>query len=323
MLLRRSGWSAAEIDITSFAAAAAYCDEEIAATDINGNPITLPRFQCNLLLQNRRSAGDVVRGIRNCARMYLDLRSGRSLQAKIENTIALESPSTGVVEQYRTLNGGWPSYEFGDGSNGFSGIMRKANGASSVVVTSRSIADTPNCMSVEFQDALNGYQQDSYEMVDPDDIALNGADDVCDVDGAGPSAVRSSIADSQIQPRQIDPWKYLYRVSDEHQDFGVSPGDLITVTYLKEGFIRQPFRVLRISPATNYRTRRSQRRFTTMLVRGHERASDVRRRTGRRTIRAWDCRIRYWAAWSTATEMTSSASSRRPPPTAMARWKPA
>ncbi len=36
--------------------------------------------------------------------------------------------------------------------------------------------------------------------------------------------------------------------------FGVRPGDIITVTYLKEGFNRQPFRVLKISPATNYRT---------------------------------------------------------------------
>ena len=35
---------------------------------------------------------------------------------------------------------------------------------------------------------------------------------------------------------------------------GIRPGDLITVTYQKEGFTRQPFRVLKISPATNYRT---------------------------------------------------------------------
>src|SRR5262249_3328944 len=36
--------------------------------------------------------------------------------------------------------------------------------------------------------------------------------------------------------------------------FGIRPGDLISLTYLKEGFNRQPFRVLKISPATNYRT---------------------------------------------------------------------
>src|SRR5205814_2446237 len=35
---------------------------------------------------------------------------------------------------------------------------------------------------------------------------------------------------------------------------GLQPGDIISLTYLKEGFIRQPFRALRIAPGTNYRT---------------------------------------------------------------------
>src|SRR5258705_10185405 len=44
--LRRSGWGLDEIDVTSFARAAAYCDEPIAALDLYGNAITLPRFAC-------------------------------------------------------------------------------------------------------------------------------------------------------------------------------------------------------------------------------------------------------------------------------------
>ncbi|MEI9972405.1 MAG: hypothetical protein WDO73_10335 [Ignavibacteriota bacterium] len=108
-VLRRSGWTANEIDLASFAAAASYCDEEIAATDVNGNPITLPRFQCNLLLQSRRSAGDVVRGIRNGARMYLTYGPAGVLQAKMENTIALERPTPQAwSNSTETLNGGWP-----------------------------------------------------------------------------------------------------------------------------------------------------------------------------------------------------------------------
>ena len=254
-VLRRSGWTAAEIDITSFAAAAAYCDEGVAAIDLNGNPITLPRFQCNLLLQNRRSAGDVVRGIRNCARMYLTYGPGGVLQAKVENTIALERPSPQAwSNSTETLNGGWPSYEFGDGSNGFSGIMRKANGAASVVLTSRSIADTPNCMSVEFQDALNGYQQDSYEMVDPDDIALTGQITSATLMALGlPQYDQASRILKFNLDKSILGNTYI-EFQTSIQVFGVSPGDLITVTYLKEGFLRQPFRVLKISPATNYRT---------------------------------------------------------------------
>ena len=35
---------------------------------------------------------------------------------------------------------------------------------------------------------------------------------------------------------------------------GIAPGDLITVTYLKEGLERQPFRVVKIAPGQNYQT---------------------------------------------------------------------
>src|SRR5262249_49477062 len=147
----------------------------INTTDLNGNSITVPRFQTNLVLQSRRSAGDLVRGIRNAARLFLTYGPGGVLQLEVENAIALASPSkpagSNSTEQ---LNGGWPGYEFGDGSNGFSGILRRQNGEPSVTVYSRSIADTPNRLTVEFQDALNSYQQDSYEMVMPDDIARAG-----------------------------------------------------------------------------------------------------------------------------------------------------
>jgi hypothetical protein len=254
-VLRRSGWTLDEIDITSFAAAAAYCDVGIAATDINGNAITLPRFQCNLLLENRRSAGDVARGIRNCARVYLTYGPAGALQAKIENTIALESPSQPSWSNgTEVLNGGWPSYEFGDGSNGFSGIMRKPGGASSVVLRSRSIAQTPNCMSVEFQDALNSYQQDSYEMVDPEDIALTGQTTNATLMALGlPQFDQASRILKFNLDKSIQGNTYI-EFQTSIQTFGVSPGDIITVTYLKEGFLRQPFRVLKLSPATNYRT---------------------------------------------------------------------
>ena len=37
------------------------------------------------------------------------------------------------------------------------------------------------------------------------------------------------------------------------QALGLRPGDIITVTYLKEGFERQPFRITKIAPGANYR----------------------------------------------------------------------
>jgi hypothetical protein len=43
-----------------------------------------------------------------------------------------------------------------------------------VTVTARAIADTPNVLTVEFQDSMNSYQQDSYQLVDPVDLAATG-----------------------------------------------------------------------------------------------------------------------------------------------------
>jgi predicted phage tail protein len=68
-ILQRSGWSTSSVDLTSFAAAAAFCDQQIQTQDLYGNSVTIPRFQCNLFLQKRRNAGDLIRGIRNSARL--------------------------------------------------------------------------------------------------------------------------------------------------------------------------------------------------------------------------------------------------------------
>ncbi|HEY2018939.1 MAG TPA: phage tail protein, partial [Bryobacteraceae bacterium] len=254
-VLRRTGWSEPEIDLRSFAIAAAYCDETIASTDLNGNAISISRFQCNLVLQTRRSCGDIVRGVRNTGRLYLTYGPGGVLQLQVENTVALERPSKPDWSNSEgILDGGWPSYEFGDGSNGYSGILRLPNGAPSVTVTSRGMADTPNLLTVEFQDALNGYQQDSYQMVAPDDAALTGQEVSATLTALGlPNYDQAARILKFTLDKSIRGNTYI-QFETSVKAFGIRPGDLITVTYLKEGFNRQPFRVQKISPATNYRT---------------------------------------------------------------------
>ena len=254
-VLRRSGWAASQIDITSFAAAAAYCDEQINSIDLNGNPITLPRFQCNLVLQKKRSAGDLVRGIRNTARLYLTYGPGGLLQAEVENTIALQQPTQMAWSNSTAqLNEGWPSYEFGDGTNGLSGILRQASGEPSVTVSSRPIADTPNNFTVEFQDSLNGYQQDSFAVVDPDDVTLAGQEVTAALMAIGIPNYDQAGRILQFNLDKAVKGNVYIEFNTSVKAFGVRPGDIVTVTYLKEGFNRQPFRVLKISPATNYRT---------------------------------------------------------------------
>jgi len=253
-VLRRAGWSLAEIDIASFAASAAYCDEEIAALDLYGNAITLPRFQCNLALQKRKSAGDLVRGVRNAARLLLTYGANGTLQCRVQNAMALEMPEKPAWSNASEVwNGGWPSYEFGDGSSAFSGIVRKASGDPSFRLYSRSMADAPNRFSVEFQDALNEYQQDSFSLVDADDVARSGQEVSQTLAAVGlPNFDQAARILKLNLDRSVRGNTYV-EFETSVKAFGIRPGDLITVTYLKEGFTRQPFRVLKIAPGMNHR----------------------------------------------------------------------
>ncbi len=254
-ILRRAGWRPDEIDLASFAEAAAYCDELVETRDAYGRTIYVPRFQCNLILKHRRSAGDVIRGIRNGSRLYLTYGAGGRLQLKVENTIALQQPQKPAwSNSTETLDGGWPSYEFGDGSSGVSGIVRRDDGAANLRLWARSTADTPNRFAIEFQDAFNEYQQDSLSLVDLEDVAASGQEVTASLSVLGipnydqAARILKFNLDKAIRGNCYAEFETSVRA------IGLAPGDLITLTYLKEGFNRQLFRVLKIAPGMNYRT---------------------------------------------------------------------
>jgi hypothetical protein len=254
-VLRRSGWQLAELDVKSFAAAASYCDEQISTLDLYGNAITTPRFQCNLVLKSRRTAADVIRGIRNGSRLYLTYAAGGQLQLRVENTLALQQPvKADSSNSASLLNGGWPGYEFGDGSSGTTGILRRANGEPSLRLWSRSTADTPNRFAVEFQDAFNEYQQDSLSLVDVEDVAQTGQEITGPFATLGiphydqAARILKFNLDRSVQGNTYADFETSVRA------VGLQPGDIISLTYLKEGFNRQPFRVIGIAPGMNYRT---------------------------------------------------------------------
>lgn len=252
-VLRRTGWDVSELDVVSFATAAAYCDGLVAARDLHGNAITVKRAECNLVVRRRRSVAEVLRGIRNAAGLLLRYGSDGRLQLQVEGTFALQQGvQPAGSNSGQTLNGGWPAYEFGDGTNGTTGILRKDNGEPALRVWSRSSADAPNRFSLEFQDSQNEYQQDSLSLVDVDDVVRTGQEVSASFAGLGLAGFQQA-------------WRMLRRQLDKsirgnrYVDFATSvrgvevrPGDLIAMTYLREGWQRQGFRVVRVAPGLNY-----------------------------------------------------------------------
>ena len=252
-ILLRCGWSTADLNLASFATSATLCQQLIATTDLNGNPLQVPRYQCNLLLTKRQSAATVIRGIRVAASLMLRYGGTGLLELVSENTIAAQQPSLpDGGNSTDPLNGGWPVYEFSDASAPFSGIARTAEGASSVRLSSRSVAETSNRLSVEFQDQSNEYQQDSLSIVNGDDSALIGYEISSQSTAMG---IANFSQATRVLLRQLDKstkGNLFIQFQTSFRALKVRPGDVIAVTYLKEGFSRTPFRVTKLSPTMNY-----------------------------------------------------------------------
>ena len=254
-VLRRSGWLTSDVDLVSFATAAAYCEEAIQTTDLYGNTVLVPRFECNLVLNRRWSAAEVARGIRNGSSLLLTYGSGGLLTLRVENTLALQQPAKpDGSNSTEALNGGWPAYEFSDGSATFSGILRKPNGEPAIRLYATSGADTPNRLTVEFQDEFNEYQQDSLSLVDVDDALLTQREVTATFPGLGLPNFDQATRMLDLQLAKSTAGSTLVEFETTVRGVGLAPGDLITVTYLKEGLQRQPFRILRLAPGVNYQT---------------------------------------------------------------------
>lgn len=254
-LLRRSGWSPIELNLPTFAAAAAFCQELISTTDLNGNAIQVPRYECNLILIKRQSVATVVRGIRVAASLMLRYGATGLLELLPETTLANQQPALpDGSNSTEILNGGWPAYEFSDASGPFSGIMRDSKGASTVRLLSRSITETSNRLSVEFQDENNEYQQDSLSLVDGNDSALIGYEISSQSTAMG---IANFSQATRVLLRQLDKLtdgNLFAQFQTSFRALKIRPGDLITLTYLKEGFTRAIFRVTKLSPSMNYQT---------------------------------------------------------------------
>jgi len=251
--LLRSGWNLSQLDLATFSAVALRCNALVPTVDVNGNSTTIPRYQCNLLLTGSRSAGDIVRGIRNGSAMYLTFDSNGLIQLNAEDTLANQQPTQSASSNStEELNGGWPAYEFGD--DAFSGIVRNANGTPSLTVTSQSIANTPNQYTVEFQDEFNDYQQDSLSLVDVDDFVLTGQQVTTTLTVLGlPNFDQANRAAALQLYKSVQGNTYI-QFETSVKGVGLKPGDIITLTYAREGFTRQPFRITKLSPGVNFIT---------------------------------------------------------------------
>jgi hypothetical protein len=244
-ILRRTGWKLDELDLQSFNTAAAFCDQLVDARDSNGTLRQVRRFETNLVLKRRYSVGELLRSIRIGSLLYLYFQPDGRLGIKPETTIALQQPSKPTGSNAAAqLNSGWPTYEFGDGSNQTTGILLRSGMDPDFRVFSKPSQDSPNRVSFEIQDSLNEFQQDSISIADTDDIRIRRQEVTQALPAVGvPNFPQAQRVCQTWLNKSISGNVYLeFRTSV--RGFHVRPGDLIAITYQRYGFERTLFRVL-------------------------------------------------------------------------------
>ncbi len=253
-LMRRSGWRRDEIDLGSFAKAAQHCDEEIEVFDENGQSRMVHRFELNLALTERKSLTEIVRGIRLSTGLTLALTPTGRLSLTIESVLAKQSPIKRATSNATTeLYGGWPAYEFGDGTLGRGGILVRG-GRSTLRIWRKGGNETPNRLTVELQDSFRAYQQTSVSVIDAEDERLQGHEISSGLPALGLPNTNQALRAIRHQLNKTLHGNRFAEFESGLQGIGVRPGDLITLTVASEGLDRATYRVLGVSIGSNHET---------------------------------------------------------------------
>ncbi|MBL8213042.1 MAG: hypothetical protein JNK87_20165 [Bryobacterales bacterium] len=251
-IVRRAGWRKSDVNLGSFATAAAVCDELVEARDRQGSAVWIPRYRCNLVLQSKRSLADVIRGLRASTGLILGYDEAGKLQVSLEGSLATQQPDPPAgTNAEMALDGGWPCYEFGDGTAGRSGIARTSQGASSLRLWTRAAADVPNRFSLEYTDEFNQYRRDSLSLVDVTDVSRGGQELNGTVGAMGVPNQSQALRTLHRHLRRSTEGNLYVEFETSVKGVMVAPGGLITITYLREGLNRVPFRVLTVGYGTN------------------------------------------------------------------------
>lgn len=244
-ILRRTGWKLDELDLDSFANAAAFCDELIEARDANGTVGQVRRFETNLVIKRRYSVAELLRSIRLGSLLFLHFQADGRLAVRPETALAGQQATKPLGSNSSSaIGGGWPTYEFGDGVGGTTGILLKANREPDFRIFSKLSQDSPNRVSFEIQDALNEFRQDSVSIADTDDIQRRRQEITQSLPVIGvpnfPQAQR--VCQTWLNKSIAGNVYAEFRTSV--RGFHIRPGDLIAISCQRYGFERTLFRVI-------------------------------------------------------------------------------
>lgn len=257
-----SGRNYSDVDLQSFVDAAAYCDQAINYKNQSGQTVSHARYQASLVLRQRQSAAEVVRGLRNLMKAVLVPNSdaGGKIRLVCKRAIAGQQPAPVAGSNDNTpVNSGYVAYRF-DETNAT--IIRR-NGKSTLRIPQRPNTELPNRVSASYQDTHNNFALDSLTVVDPDALLRNAGQEVAGsfpVEGLNNfDQARRVIATwfaEQLRgnPRGDAGGTLVFEFETTFKAVHLAIGQICLLNLPSRGIANQLVRLQRIQPTTNFET---------------------------------------------------------------------
>ncbi len=258
--------SATELTLTtSGASSGSYSVSNISYTDLNGNTSTHERYRASFALEDRKVAAAVFTAFCNAHNLILGQNpvTGK-LQMAVKQTLAEQQPSAVDGSNYSTA----VSSKLADGTtaNGYAAYLFDETSIQpkTFKVTARSIAETPNKVVIQFQDAENQYQGDSVSIIDPDAYTAAGQQEIAlQSDFLGTESFDQSsrignlgLAEANRGNPRDDAGgtlQFEFRTSMKAIHLTARAGLICLLSWAQLGLSQQPIRILSVKPSTDGR----------------------------------------------------------------------
>ena len=275
-LLIRARWKYDQINLQSFIDSAAICDTAISGKSIFGGTFPVRRYSASLALVQRRSAAEIIRGVRMACKGLL-IPGPNGLELRIQQTLADQQPSPVAGSNYNSpiasktaagvTKNGYVAYDFNE-----SNILPAASGSggdTSLEITQLSIAEQPNVIGFSFPNSQNSYAQDGITQIDTTDLARVGQEITSTLQMEGivtyDQALRA-IATYRAElsmgnARGDSSGTFFFGYDTSFRALHLKMGDICRYSDLQNGISNQLIRILEIEPDTNYERVRLKARW--------------------------------------------------------------
>jgi hypothetical protein len=260
--LRQCGITNDEISAPMMAVADAICNATVTTTDGSGATYGQNRFTSAVAVRQRRSAADIVRGLRQSIGALLTVDQAGLIGLRVEGPLA-EQQSAPVDGS----NNATPISSIlrdGSSANGYTAYRFDESTAWNLKRDPQQVAQMPNRVTFSFQDPVQEFAISSFSLVDSDDIARIGREvpGGLQVNPEGIASYNHALRCARLglnkihrgnpagDTRGTDWWEW----TSSFRACKLRVGDIITLNNTLYSLTEQMVRLTEIKPSKNFET---------------------------------------------------------------------